>query len=155
MIARVTPEDKLRIAQALQARGHVVAMTGDGVNDGPALRAADIGVAMGASGTDVAREAADLVLLDDRFATIVAAVALGRATYANVRRFLTYHLTDNVAELAPFVAWALSGGAFPAGPGRAAGARLGHRHRPPAGPGTGRRAASPTDARRRRCGPAG
>ena len=104
ILARVTPEDKLRIARVLQKRGHVVAMTGDGVNDGPALRQADIGVAMGASGTDVAREAADLVLLDDHFATIVAAVELGRATYANIRRFLTYHLTDNVAELVPFIA---------------------------------------------------
>jgi magnesium-transporting ATPase (P-type) len=113
VIARVTPDDKLRIARALRARGHVIAMTGDGVNDGPALREADIGIAMGASGSDVAREAADLVLLDDNFATIVAAVEQGRATFANARRFLTYHLTDNVAELTPFVIWALSGGRFP------------------------------------------
>lgn len=113
VVARVSPEDKLRIAQSLQARGHVVAMTGDGVNDGPALREADIGVAMGLGGTDVAREAADLVLLDDHLATMVGAVELGRATFTNVRRFLTYHLTDNVAELTPFVVWALSGGQFP------------------------------------------
>lgn len=113
VISRVTPEQKLRVARLLQRRGHVVAMTGDGVNDGPALQQADIGVAMGLSGTDVAREAADLVLLDDDFATIIAAVEQGRATYANIRRFLTYHLTDNVAELTPFVIWALSGGRFP------------------------------------------
>ena len=113
VVARVSPEDKLRIARALRARGHVVAMTGDGVNDGPALHEADIGVAMGRSGTDVAREAADLVLLDDNFASIVAAVEQGRTTFVNIRRFLTYHLTDNVAELTPFVVWAMSGGRFP------------------------------------------
>ena len=113
VVSRVSPEQKLRVAKALQSRGHVVAMTGDGVNDGPALREADIGVAMGLSGTDVAREAADLVLLDDHFGTIVSAIEQGRATYANIHRFLTYHLTDNVAELTPFVIWALSGGRFP------------------------------------------
>jgi len=113
VVSRVAPEDKLRIARALRARGHVVAMTGDGVNDGPALQEADIGIAMGRSGTDVAREAADLVLLDDHFSTIVDAVEHGRATFQNVRRFLTYHLTDNVAELTPFAVWALSGGRFP------------------------------------------
>jgi magnesium-transporting ATPase (P-type) len=113
VLARIDPEAKLRIARALRGRGHVVAMTGDGVNDAPALREADIGVAMGRSGTDVAREAADLVLLDDDFATIVAAIEHGRGIYANVRRFLTYHLTDNVAEVTPFVVWALSGGSIP------------------------------------------
>ncbi len=113
VVSRVNPEQKVRIARALQARGHVVAMTGDGVNDGPALQTASVSIAMGRSGTDVAREAADLVLLDDDFATIVAAIDEGRATYSNIRRFLTYHLTDNVAELTPFVVWALAAGQIP------------------------------------------
>ncbi len=113
VVARVSPEEKLRIARALRSRGHVLAMTGDGVNDAPALNEADIGIAMGRSGTDVAREAADLVLLDDAFSSIVAGIEQGRATFVNMRRFLTYHLTDNVAELAPFVVWAVSGGNFP------------------------------------------
>ena len=113
VVCRVAPEDKLRIASALRARGHVVAMTGDGVNDAPALREADVGVAMGASGSDVAREVADLVLLDDHFATIVIAVRQGRTTFANIRRFLTYHLTDNVAELTPFLVFSLTAGSVP------------------------------------------
>jgi magnesium-transporting ATPase (P-type) len=113
VVSRATPAGKLRIAGALRARGHVVAMTGDGVNDAPALRESDVGVAMGATGNDVARESSDLVLLDDHFATIVRAIEQGRARFQSVKRFLTYHLTDNVAELAPFALWALTGGSFP------------------------------------------
>jgi magnesium-transporting ATPase (P-type) len=107
VFARTGADQKLQVVVALQAKGHVVAVTGDGVNDAPALRAADVGVAMGRTGTDVARAGADIVLLDDNFASIVAAVEEGRAVYANVRKFLTYILTSNVPELVPYLAFAL------------------------------------------------
>ncbi|WP_323099046.1 cation-transporting P-type ATPase [Intrasporangium sp. YIM S08009] len=113
VFARSSPEAKLRIADALRAQGHVVAMTGDGVNDAPALRRADIGVAMGRSGTDVAREAATMVLTDDNFATIVAAVRAGRQIYDNVRKFIVYIFAHATPEVVPFLLYALSGGRIP------------------------------------------
>jgi Ca2+-transporting ATPase len=113
VFSRVTPAQKLRVVAALQALGHVVAVTGDGVNDAPALRRADIGVAMGRSGTDVAREAAAIVLADDHFASIVYAIEEGRAVYDNIRRFAIYVFASNMAEAVPFAVVLFSHGTVP------------------------------------------
>ncbi|MGD6810487.1 MAG: cation-translocating P-type ATPase [Candidatus Bathyarchaeia archaeon] len=107
IFARVAPEQKLRIVKVIKKSGQIVAVTGDGANDAPSLKEADIGVAMGASGTDVAREAADIVLLNDSFASIVKAVESGRAIYDNIRKFIVYVFSHNWAELIPYLLYAL------------------------------------------------
>jgi P-type Ca2+ transporter type 2C len=107
IFARVSPEHKMRVALVLKSRGEIVAMTGDGVNDAPALKAADIGVAMGISGTDVAKDAAEMILTDDNFASIVHAIEEGRAVYTNIRRFVTYILASNIPEILPFLVFVI------------------------------------------------
>jgi len=113
IFARTTPEHKMKIVTTLKDMDEVVAVTGDGVNDAPALKAADIGVAMGISGTDVAKEAADMILVDDNFSSIVSAVEEGRAVFENIRKFISYILTSNIPEIVPYIIYVLAGVPLP------------------------------------------
>ena len=136
---RVSPEHKLLIVEALQQRGEIVAMLGDGVNDAAALKKADVGVAMGQRGTDVAKQAAAVVLQDDRFETVAAAVEEGRVIFDNIRKFVFYLFSCNVAEVLVLLVAGLAGLPLPLTPAAAALAQHGDRHLSRLGPGHGAR----------------